>query len=134
MLASIPHGGSAARAIVNPELGTALITRDHDQVIAAFREAVGIGGAYARRGARDGVVRTQTVSDVGVMLGACLAGAGIAQVMALGVRDLLDQGQLIELFPDWPDETFPLCAVHPSRHHPPAKVRAFIDFCVETIR
>jgi len=98
------------------------------------RVSRGIGGAYARRGARDGVVRTQTVSDVGVMLGACLAGAGIAQVMALGVRDLLDQGQLIELFPDWPDETFPLCAVHPSRHHPPAKVRAFIDFCVETIR
>ncbi len=64
MLASIPHGGSAARAIVNPELGTALITRDHDQVIAAFREAVGIGGAYARRGARDGVVRTQTLLDL----------------------------------------------------------------------
>jgi DNA-binding transcriptional LysR family regulator len=75
-----------------------------------------------------------TVSDVGVMLAACLAGAGIAQVMALGVQAFLDQGRLIELFPDWPDETFPLYAVYPSRRHPPAKVRAFIDFCVETIR
>jgi DNA-binding transcriptional LysR family regulator len=75
-----------------------------------------------------------TVSDVGTLLGACLAGAGIAQVMALGVQDILDQGRLIDLFPDWPDETFPLYAIHPSRRQPPAKVRAFIDFCVETIR
>ncbi|MDR3537917.1 MAG: LysR family transcriptional regulator [Acetobacteraceae bacterium] len=75
-----------------------------------------------------------TLSDVGTMLGACLAGAGIAQVMALGVQDFLDRGQLIDLFPDWPDETFPLYAVYPSRRHPPAKVRAFIDFCIETIR
>jgi DNA-binding transcriptional LysR family regulator len=73
-----------------------------------------------------------TVSDVGVMLGACLEGVGVAQVMALGVHDLLENGRLVDLFPDWPDETFPLCIVHPSRRHPPAKVRAFIDFCLET--
>ncbi|CCW19062.1 Transcriptional regulator, LysR family [Sphingobium indicum BiD32] len=69
------------------------------------------------------------VTDVGTMLGACLAGAGIAQVMALGIQDLLDGGQLIELFSDWPGETFPLHVIHPSRRHPAAKVRAFIDFC-----
>jgi DNA-binding transcriptional LysR family regulator len=74
------------------------------------------------------------VTDVGTMLGACLAGAGVAQVMALGVQDLLKQGKLVELFPDWPDETFPLYALYPSRHHPPAKVRAFIDFCLEVLR
>jgi DNA-binding transcriptional LysR family regulator len=70
------------------------------------------------------------VTDVGTMLGACVSGLGIAQVMALGVQNLLDQGDLVELFPDWPDDRFPLYAVHPSRHNPPAKVRAFIDFCV----
>lgn len=75
-----------------------------------------------------------TVSDVGTMLGACLAGAGIAQVMALGVKDLLARGELVELFPGWPDETFPLYALYPSRQHPPAKLRAFLDFCSETIR
>jgi DNA-binding transcriptional LysR family regulator len=75
-----------------------------------------------------------TVSNVGTMLGACLAGAGIAQVMALGVQDLLVQGELVELFPDWPDETFPLYVLYPSRHHPPAKLRAFMEFCLETIR
>lgn len=69
------------------------------------------------------------LTDVGTMLRACVAGAGIAQVMALGIEDLLRDGALVELFPDWPDERFPLYALHPSRHHPPARVRAFIGFC-----
>jgi DNA-binding transcriptional LysR family regulator len=73
------------------------------------------------------------LTDVGTMLRVCLAGAGIAQVMALGVQDMLKQGRLIELFPDWPDETFPLYALHPSRHLPPAKVRAFMDFVLEAV-
>lgn len=68
------------------------------------------------------------LTDVGTMLGACIAGAGIAQVMALGIQDLLDGGQLVELFPDWPNEKFPLFALYPSRTLPPAKLRAFLDF------
>jgi DNA-binding transcriptional LysR family regulator len=73
------------------------------------------------------------LTDVGTMLRVCLAGAGIAQVMALGVQNLLGQGRLVELFPDWPDETFPLYALHPSRHLPPAKVRAFMEFILEAV-
>ncbi|WP_118137617.1 LysR family transcriptional regulator [Oceanicella sp. SM1341] len=89
------------------------------------------------RGKKIAPVRTSgplLVTDVGTMLGACLAGAGIAQVMAFGIQDLLDRGDLIELFPDWPGERFPLYIVHPSRRHPAAKVRAFIDFCSEIAR
>ena len=90
-----------------------------------------------RAGARVVAVTTSgplTVRDVGTLLGTCLSGAGIAQVMALGVQDLLERGELVELFPDWPDETFPLYALYPSRHHPPAKLRAFMDFCAGAIR
>lgn len=74
------------------------------------------------------------LSDVGTMLQACAAGAGIAQVMALGIQDMIDDGRLIELFPDWPDERFPLYALHPSRRQPPARVRAFIDFALAAAR
>jgi DNA-binding transcriptional LysR family regulator len=74
------------------------------------------------------------MTDVGTMLEACVSGAGIAQVMEFGAMDYLYRGRLVELFPDWPDETFPLYAFHPSRHHVPAKVRAFIDFCSEMIK
>jgi DNA-binding transcriptional LysR family regulator len=71
-----------------------------------------------------------TVNDVGTMHSACLAGSGIAQIMALGAETLLAEGRLVDLFPDWPDERFPLYALHPSRHHPAAKTRAFLDFVI----
>jgi DNA-binding transcriptional LysR family regulator len=72
-----------------------------------------------------------TFTDPKAMLESCLAGAGVAQVIGWGVGDLLAKGDLVDLFPDWHGELFPLFAYHPSRKHPPAKVRAFTDFCVE---
>jgi DNA-binding transcriptional LysR family regulator len=71
-----------------------------------------------------------TVNDVGTMHSVCMAGHGVAQIMALGAEDLLASGRLIDLFPDWPDEHFPLYALYPSRQHLAAKVRAFFDFIV----
>jgi DNA-binding transcriptional LysR family regulator len=73
------------------------------------------------------------VSDAGTMIGACEAGAGIAQVLELGCKHLLDAGRLVDLFPEWSDERFPLYAIYPSRLHRAAKVRAFIEFCMEVI-
>ncbi|UPJ71854.1 LysR family transcriptional regulator [Bradyrhizobium sp. 187] len=69
-----------------------------------------------------------TVTEVGTMLSACVSGVGIAQILDFGVRDLIESGRLVELFPDWPDERYPLYAYHPSRNLPPAKVRIFLEF------
>jgi DNA-binding transcriptional LysR family regulator len=74
------------------------------------------------------------VTDVATMVAACAAGAGIAQLLAISAHPLLASGQLVELFPDWPDETFPLYAVRPSRRLAPLKVVTFIDFCAEICR
>jgi DNA-binding transcriptional LysR family regulator len=68
------------------------------------------------------------VSDVGAMLSACEAGVGIAQIMALGSGRLLASGKLVDLFPDWPGELFPLYALYPSRQLRAAQVRTFIEF------
>jgi DNA-binding transcriptional LysR family regulator len=73
------------------------------------------------------------VSDVETMLGACIAGAGIAQVMEIGVEQVMRDGLLVDLFPHWPDERFPLYALFPSRRHRAAKVDAFINFCLESL-
>jgi DNA-binding transcriptional LysR family regulator len=73
------------------------------------------------------------VSDSGTLIGACEAGAGIAQVLELGCKHLLDNGRLVELFPEWSDERFPLYAIYPSRLHRAAKVRVFIEFCMEVL-
>ncbi len=68
------------------------------------------------------------ISDSGTLLAECLAGSGIAQILDVGVTGLFTSGQLINLFPEWNGETFPLYGLYPSRHQPTAKVRAFIDF------
>jgi DNA-binding transcriptional LysR family regulator len=73
------------------------------------------------------------VSDVGAMIAACAAGAGIAQILAIGTEDLMRCGDLIDLFPDWHGELFPLYALYPSRRHLAAKVRIFIEFCLSTL-
>lgn len=70
------------------------------------------------------------INDVGTMHRICEEGQGVAQVLQLGIEAALREGRLIELFTDWPDEYFPLYALYPSRHLPPAKVRAFLEFVV----
>jgi len=71
-----------------------------------------------------------TVNEPSALLSACVAGFGIAQMLLLVAEPLIREGKLINLFPDWSDERFPLYAYHPSRHHVPAKTRAFLDFVV----
>lgn len=72
-----------------------------------------------------------TFTDPKSLLEECVAGTGIAQVIGWGiVRELLAKGDLVDVFPRWHGERFPLFAFHPSRRHPPAKVRAFIEFCL----
>ncbi|MFJ3372085.1 LysR substrate-binding domain-containing protein [Pseudomonas sp. NPDC086251] len=71
------------------------------------------------------------VNDVGTLHSVCESGQAIAQVLDLGIAPALKEGRLVELFPDWPDERFPLYALYPSRHLPAAKVRAFLDFVTE---
>ena len=74
-----------------------------------------------------------TVTDVGTKLGAYLAGFGVAQVIDLRMEQQLSDGALVNLFPDWSDERFPLYLYHVSRHHVPAKVRRFIDFVMASL-
>jgi DNA-binding transcriptional LysR family regulator len=75
-----------------------------------------------------------TLTDGDALVRACVAGAGVAQMLALGFESLITGGALVDLFPDWPDEKFPLYAVRPSRRLPPAAVEAFLDFCSEICR
>lgn len=75
-----------------------------------------------------------TVNDPSALLNACLAGSGIAQMLVLGAEHLIVEGRLVNLFPEWTDERYPFYAYYPSRHHMPAKTRAFLDFVIELTR
>ncbi|WNJ80993.1 LysR family transcriptional regulator [Cedecea neteri] len=72
-----------------------------------------------------------TLNDARTLHEACLSGHAIAQMMTFGSGDLVKKGQLVDLFPDWPDERFPLYAYYPSRINPAARTRCFLDFILE---
>jgi DNA-binding transcriptional LysR family regulator len=71
------------------------------------------------------------LDDPSVAITACVAGQGIFQSLAIGLAPFLARGDLVSILPEWSDELYPLYAYHPSRHLPPAKVRAFLDFIQE---
>lgn len=73
------------------------------------------------------------LDDPSVAISACLAGQGIFQSLAIGMAPLLSRGELVQILPEWSEELFPLYAYHPSRHLPPAKVRALLDFIQEIV-
>lgn len=68
------------------------------------------------------------------MLDACVAGAGIAQILELGTEEPVRPKKLVDLFPDWSGERWPLYALYPSRRYLPAKLQAFLDFCVTALQ
>ncbi|MDQ0996203.1 DNA-binding transcriptional LysR family regulator [Phyllobacterium ifriqiyense] len=68
------------------------------------------------------------VTDTGSLLGACLGGTGVAQLLEIYARDLIAQNRLVHLLPDWADETFPLYAFHHRSNLISAKVQVFLDF------
>ena len=74
------------------------------------------------------------VNDPFTMLAACEAGVGVAQGFELGTGELFRSNALVQLLPGWAEERFPLYAYHHSRHLPPAKVRAFLDFVLSLLQ
>jgi DNA-binding transcriptional LysR family regulator len=71
------------------------------------------------------------LDDPSVAVTACAAGQGIFQMLAIGLAPFLSRGELVQVLPEWSEELYPLYAYHPSRHLPPAKVRALLDFIQE---
>jgi DNA-binding transcriptional LysR family regulator len=75
-----------------------------------------------------------TVNDLAPASAVCTDGFAIAQFLELGIDYLLRSKALVEVFPDWAEERYPLYLLYPSRHLLSAKVRAFADFLISSTR
>ncbi len=64
---------------------------------------------------------------------AALGGIGISLLPEFLIRDDLESGQLTELLSEYTPPATPFYMVYPQRQFVPAKVRCFIDFCVEKL-
>ncbi|WP_295811984.1 LysR family transcriptional regulator [uncultured Nitratireductor sp.] len=60
------------------------------------------------------------------------AGFGVSLTPRIYVRDDLASGRLVPLLTDWTPMDTTLYAIYPSARHVQAKVRAFLDFLIET--
>ena len=67
-------------------------------------------------------------NDDHALLQAGLQGAGVLRMPKLFVAAAIDQGRLLQLWPDHACPSVPLAIVYPSRRDMPAKARVFIDF------
>jgi DNA-binding transcriptional LysR family regulator len=70
-------------------------------------------------------------NDFRGMLQACIDGIGIAQLPLPVALQALRLGQLKTVLPLHSPEGLQLFIHYPSRKQLPARVRAFVDFCVE---
>jgi DNA-binding transcriptional LysR family regulator len=71
--------------------------------------------------------------DPSTAIAACVSGCGVFQSLELGLGPWLQSRKLIQILADWCEERYPLYAYYASRHLPPAKIRAFLDFVREIV-
>lgn len=74
-----------------------------------------------------------STNDPSTAIAACVSGSGVFQSLELGLGSWLRSGKLVQILADWCEERYPLYAYYASRHLPPAKIRAFLDFVLEII-
>ena len=59
------------------------------------------------------------------------AGHGITRMPAFNLTGQLEDGRLVDVFPDLPKHEINLYLVYASRKHMSPKVRSFIDFMMD---
>jgi len=74
-----------------------------------------------------------TVNNADAYQAACLAGLGLIQAPRAGVRELLAQGQLVEVLPQYPARPMPLSLVYANRRNQSARVRVVMDWLCRVI-
>jgi len=75
-----------------------------------------------------------STDDPSTAIAACVSGYGVFQSLELGLGPWLRNGKLVQILSEWSDERWPLYAYYASRHLPPAKIRAFLDFVQEVVQ
>lgn len=69
-----------------------------------------------------------TLNDSEALVGAALDGLGVAYMINGYIEDLLAEGRLVRLLPDWSPAFPALQLYYPGQRRVPAKLRALIDF------
>lgn len=74
------------------------------------------------------------VDNAEAYLAAALAGFGLVQAPLYGVQPYLDGGELVEVLPEYRPTPSPMSVVYPHSRHLTGKVKAFVDWLIQTFR
>ncbi len=74
-----------------------------------------------------------TVNNAEAYVAACMAGLGIIQVPCVGVREVLRNGQLVELLPQHVAPPMPLTLVYANRRNLSQRVRVVMDWLASVV-
>jgi DNA-binding transcriptional LysR family regulator len=77
---------------------------------------------------------TLTVNNSEAYEAACLAGAGLVQVPVPGLSELVAQGRLVELLPQFQAPPLPVSLVYAHRRQLPQRVQVFMNWLSEVMR
>ena len=75
-----------------------------------------------------------SVSSTEAYQAACLAGLGLIQAPRLGLEELLESGQLIEVLPRWRARPLAVQVVYAHNRHLSPRVRAFVDWVASVLQ
>ncbi|HEY3301044.1 MAG TPA: LysR family transcriptional regulator [Methylophilaceae bacterium] len=75
-----------------------------------------------------------SVNNVDAYRAACVAGLGIIQAPILGARQLLDEGQLVQILNDYRAPAMPVSLLYPHKRNLSKRMRIFMDWLSELLR
>lgn len=74
-----------------------------------------------------------TVNNAEAYTAACLAGLGIIQVPDVGVRNLVQQGRLVKVLPQYQPAAMPVSVLYAHRRQLSRRLKVFIDWLQELV-
>lgn len=75
-----------------------------------------------------------TVNNSDAYQAACLAGFGITQAPAIGSRELIEQGLLIEVLPELSAASMPVSLLYPDRRHLPKRTQSWMNWVAAIVQ
>ena len=73
------------------------------------------------------------MSDYAGLTSIMLAGGGIGDLPPVVQPDLMREGRLVEILPQWRLPVFDLCLVHPANRRPSKTLQSFMDFAGDMV-
>jgi DNA-binding transcriptional LysR family regulator len=74
-----------------------------------------------------------TVNNVEAYEAACLAGLGLVQVPAKGVRHHIEAGRLVEVLADQPSEPMPVTLLYAHRRNLSQRLQVFMEWMAQIL-